>query len=216
MIMLIVIYITVVNLSFSNYVIHTLFYYMWSQVTVPLSHLINVLHSMKSSVGSSSSSTTCKSRKHKQHASDSEQHRTEVYFSRTSSVIAVSSQRQCDATCSCFHPPKLFNINLFQNYFVRNINQMVCVCSPCGTCVSLAYQTWEHGSWMSWWTACCHAWVHRRRRVHWPDRQPGGPRIFLHTPFTTISMVSMLLNRPLMLYLTILLLLPDSSSSLMN
>ncbi|XP_044075372.1 ATP-dependent zinc metalloprotease YME1L1b isoform X2 [Siniperca chuatsi] len=47
------------------------------QVTVPLSHLINVLHSMKSSVGSSSSAT-CKSRKHKEHASDSELHCTEA------------------------------------------------------------------------------------------------------------------------------------------
>uniref|UniRef100_UPI0037E7659E ATP-dependent zinc metalloprotease YME1L1b isoform X2 n=1 Tax=Semicossyphus pulcher TaxID=241346 RepID=UPI0037E7659E len=46
------------------------------QVTVPLSHLINVLHSMKSSVGSSSS-VTCKSRNHKEHLSDSEQHCTE-------------------------------------------------------------------------------------------------------------------------------------------
>ncbi|XP_070774602.1 ATP-dependent zinc metalloprotease YME1L1b [Enoplosus armatus] len=43
------------------------------QVTVPLSHLINVLHSIKSSVGSSSSAT-CKSRKHKEHATDSELH----------------------------------------------------------------------------------------------------------------------------------------------
>lgn len=49
------------------------------QVTVPLSHLINVLHSMKSSVGSSSSSSaaTCAPRKHKEHASDSELHTTE-------------------------------------------------------------------------------------------------------------------------------------------
>ncbi|XP_074545460.1 ATP-dependent zinc metalloprotease YME1L1b isoform X2 [Halichoeres trimaculatus] len=45
------------------------------QVTVPLSHLINVLHSMKSSVGSSS--VTCTSRKHKEHVSDSERHSTE-------------------------------------------------------------------------------------------------------------------------------------------
>ncbi|KAL3054718.1 hypothetical protein OYC64_017620 [Pagothenia borchgrevinki] len=40
------------------------------QVTVPLSHLINVLHSMKSSVGS-------RLRTHKEHASDSELHSTE-------------------------------------------------------------------------------------------------------------------------------------------
>ncbi|KAG7526764.1 ATP-dependent zinc metalloprotease YME1L1-like [Solea senegalensis] len=50
------------------------------QVTVPLSHLINVLHSLKNSVGSSSSSNisaTCKTRKHKEHVSDSELHCTE-------------------------------------------------------------------------------------------------------------------------------------------
>ncbi|KAI3375243.1 hypothetical protein L3Q82_021739 [Scortum barcoo] len=45
-------------------------------VTVPLSNLINVLHSMKSSVGSSSSAT-CKSRQHKEHVSDSDLHCTE-------------------------------------------------------------------------------------------------------------------------------------------
>lgn len=105
----------------------------------------------------------------------------------------------------------LFNKNLFQNNFVRNINQIsysklynACVCSPCGTCVSLVYQTWEHCSWMSWWTVCCHAWVHRRRPFHWVDRQPGGPHIFLHTPFSTISMVRMcifVINWPLILCL---------------
>ncbi|XP_058492664.1 ATP-dependent zinc metalloprotease YME1L1b isoform X2 [Solea solea] len=52
------------------------------QVTVPLSHLINVLHSLKNSVGSSSSSSssisaTCKTREHKEHVSDSELHCTE-------------------------------------------------------------------------------------------------------------------------------------------
>ncbi|XP_034071323.1 ATP-dependent zinc metalloprotease YME1L1b isoform X1 [Gymnodraco acuticeps] len=41
------------------------------QVTLPLSHLINVLHSMKSSVGSSLSAS-CRPRTHKEHASDSE------------------------------------------------------------------------------------------------------------------------------------------------
>uniref|UniRef100_A0A7N8XTZ4 ATP-dependent zinc metalloprotease YME1L1 n=1 Tax=Mastacembelus armatus TaxID=205130 RepID=A0A7N8XTZ4_9TELE len=39
--------------------------YTSSQVTVPLSHLINVLNSLKSSVGSSSTAT-CKTRKHKE------------------------------------------------------------------------------------------------------------------------------------------------------
>uniref|UniRef100_A0AAX7TUY3 ATP-dependent zinc metalloprotease YME1L1 n=1 Tax=Astatotilapia calliptera TaxID=8154 RepID=A0AAX7TUY3_ASTCA len=47
------------------------------QVTVPLSHLINVLHSLKSSVGSSSSAS-CKSRKHKERAADPELHCAEV------------------------------------------------------------------------------------------------------------------------------------------
>lgn len=51
---------------------------MWPQVTVPLSHLINVLHSMKSSVGCGG--TTCSPRKHKKCASDSELHCTEVFL----------------------------------------------------------------------------------------------------------------------------------------
>ncbi|KAJ4936956.1 hypothetical protein JOQ06_001540 [Pogonophryne albipinna] len=46
------------------------------QVTLPLSHLINVLHSMKSSVGSSLSAS-CRPRTHKEHASDSELRGTE-------------------------------------------------------------------------------------------------------------------------------------------
>ncbi|XP_024862617.1 ATP-dependent zinc metalloprotease YME1L1b isoform X2 [Kryptolebias marmoratus] len=46
------------------------------QVTLPLTHLINILHPLKSSVGSSSSAT-CKSRNHKEHASDTELQRTE-------------------------------------------------------------------------------------------------------------------------------------------
>ncbi|CAJ1071675.1 ATP-dependent zinc metalloprotease YME1L1b isoform X2 [Xyrichtys novacula] len=50
------------------------------QVTVPLSHLINVLHSMKSSVGSSSS-VSCPLRAHKEHVSDSERHCTEPMLS---------------------------------------------------------------------------------------------------------------------------------------
>lgn len=141
---------------------------MWSQVTLPLSHLINILHSMKSSVGSSSSST---SRKHNEHASDSE-HRTEV----TSAVLLL--------VC----------ISVLQENFVRNLKKhlCVCVCSPCWTCVSLAYQTWESSSWMSWWTVCYHIWVRNRQRSHWVDRRPGGPRISPHTPFSTISMVGML------------------------
>ncbi|KAK5888621.1 hypothetical protein CesoFtcFv8_014696 [Champsocephalus esox] len=46
------------------------------QVTLPLSHLINVLHSMKSSVGSSLSAS-CRPSTHKEHASDSELRDTE-------------------------------------------------------------------------------------------------------------------------------------------
>lgn len=64
---------------------------MSSQVTVPLSHLINVLHSLKSSVGSSSS-TTCKLREHKSNASDSHLHCTEVFISRGYFAVAAPHQ----------------------------------------------------------------------------------------------------------------------------
>ncbi|XP_047224556.1 ATP-dependent zinc metalloprotease YME1L1-like isoform X2 [Girardinichthys multiradiatus] len=50
------------------------------QVTLPLSHLINILHPLKSSVGSSSSAT-CKSRKHKEHVPDSDLQCTEYALS---------------------------------------------------------------------------------------------------------------------------------------
>ncbi|XP_014829495.1 PREDICTED: ATP-dependent zinc metalloprotease YME1L1-like isoform X1 [Poecilia mexicana] len=50
------------------------------QVTLPLSHLINILHPLKSSVGSSSSAT-CKSRKQKEHVPDEDLHRTEYALS---------------------------------------------------------------------------------------------------------------------------------------
>lgn len=85
-------------------------------------------------------------------------------------------------------------ISVLQDNFVRNLKKhlCVCVCSPCWTCVSLAYQTWESSSWMSWWTVCYHIWVRSRQRSHWVDRRPGGPRISPHTPFSTISMVGML------------------------
>uniref|UniRef100_A0A672Z8T7 ATP-dependent zinc metalloprotease YME1L1-like n=1 Tax=Sphaeramia orbicularis TaxID=375764 RepID=A0A672Z8T7_9TELE len=49
----------------------SMFYFMSLQVTVPLSHLINVIHSLKSSVVTSSTAT-CKSRKPKEHVADSE------------------------------------------------------------------------------------------------------------------------------------------------
>ncbi|XP_028449648.1 ATP-dependent zinc metalloprotease YME1L1b isoform X2 [Perca flavescens] len=64
------------------------------QVTVPLSHLINVLHSMKSSVGSSSA--TCKSRKHKEHASDSELHCTEPVWNMRELGLSDLGAQQLD------------------------------------------------------------------------------------------------------------------------
>ncbi|XP_031176397.1 ATP-dependent zinc metalloprotease YME1L1b isoform X2 [Sander lucioperca] len=64
------------------------------QVTLPLSHLINVLHSMKSSVGSSSA--TCKSRKHKEHASDSELHRTEPMWNMRELGLSDLGAQQLD------------------------------------------------------------------------------------------------------------------------
>lgn len=50
-------------------------------MTVPLSHLINVLHSVKSSVGCNSSSAAYPSRKQKKLPSDSGLAHTEVYSS---------------------------------------------------------------------------------------------------------------------------------------
>ncbi|XP_034743161.1 ATP-dependent zinc metalloprotease YME1L1b isoform X2 [Etheostoma cragini] len=64
------------------------------QVTVPLSHLINVLHSMKSSVGSSSA--TCKSKKHKENASDSELHRTEPMWNMRELGLSDLGAQQLD------------------------------------------------------------------------------------------------------------------------
>lgn len=52
-----------------------LFCVSW-QVTVPLSHLINALHYLKSSVGSSSSATAKPPQK--QHASEQDLHSNEV------------------------------------------------------------------------------------------------------------------------------------------
>ncbi|XP_076018390.1 ATP-dependent zinc metalloprotease YME1L1-like isoform X2 [Genypterus blacodes] len=65
------------------------------QVTVPLSHLINVLHSLKSSVGSSSSSsTTCKTRKPKESVSHPELHSTEpVYNLRELGLADLGAQQ---------------------------------------------------------------------------------------------------------------------------
>lgn len=54
-------------------------------MTVPLGHLINVLHSLKSSVGSSS--VSCQPRKHKEHLSNTQLPRREV----RSSVARVYS-----------------------------------------------------------------------------------------------------------------------------
>ncbi|XP_068594202.1 ATP-dependent zinc metalloprotease YME1L1b isoform X3 [Cebidichthys violaceus] len=73
------------------------------QVTVPLSHLINVLHSMKSSVGSSSRAP-CKSRKHKQHASDSELHRTEPTWNLRELGLSDLGAQQLDELVNSVFP----------------------------------------------------------------------------------------------------------------
>ncbi|XP_040911440.1 ATP-dependent zinc metalloprotease YME1L1b isoform X2 [Toxotes jaculatrix] len=65
------------------------------QVTVPLSHFINVLHSLKSSVGSSSSAT-CKSIKHKEHASDSELDCTESMWNLRELGLSDLGTQQLD------------------------------------------------------------------------------------------------------------------------
>ncbi|XP_070831222.1 ATP-dependent zinc metalloprotease YME1L1b isoform X2 [Chaetodon trifascialis] len=65
------------------------------QVTVPLSHLINVLHPMKTSVGSSSSAT-CTSRKHKEHVSDSELHCTEPMWNLRELGLSDLGAQQLD------------------------------------------------------------------------------------------------------------------------
>lgn len=74
------------------------------QVTVPLSHLINVLHSMKSSVGSSSSSATCKSRRHKEHVSDSELHRTEPLWNLRELGLSDLGAQQLDELVNSMLP----------------------------------------------------------------------------------------------------------------
>lgn len=69
------------------------------QVTVPLSHLINVLHSMKSSVGSSSS-VTCTSRKHKEHAPDLDLHCTEPMWTLRELGLSDLGAQQLDELVS--------------------------------------------------------------------------------------------------------------------
>ncbi|XP_072219842.1 ATP-dependent zinc metalloprotease YME1L1-like isoform X2 [Leuresthes tenuis] len=66
-----------------------------SQVTLPLSHLINILHSLKSSVGSSSSAT-CKSRKHKEHDAESELHCTESVWNLRELGFSELGKQQLD------------------------------------------------------------------------------------------------------------------------
>ncbi|XP_047446265.1 ATP-dependent zinc metalloprotease YME1L1b isoform X2 [Mugil cephalus] len=73
------------------------------QVTVPLSHLINVLHSLKSSVGSSST-VTCKSRKHTEHVSDSEQHCTESMWNLRELGLSELGTQQLDELVKCVIP----------------------------------------------------------------------------------------------------------------
>lgn len=101
---------------------------------------------------------------------------------------ATKHRGACSSGKICHVFPKSTKYDIcfnFLNCFWWNL----CVCSPCGTCVSSVYQTWEYTSWMTWWGMCSHVWVHRRPHLHWVDRQPGGPRIYLHIPFITISMV---------------------------
>uniref|UniRef100_A0A8C2X4V8 ATP-dependent zinc metalloprotease YME1L1 n=1 Tax=Cyclopterus lumpus TaxID=8103 RepID=A0A8C2X4V8_CYCLU len=73
------------------------------QVTVPLSHLINVLHSMKSSVGSSSSASY-KSRKHKEQASDSERHSTEPMWNLRELGLSDLGAQQLDELVNSVFP----------------------------------------------------------------------------------------------------------------
>ncbi|XP_042084830.1 ATP-dependent zinc metalloprotease YME1L1b isoform X2 [Haplochromis burtoni] len=65
------------------------------QVTVPLSHLINVLHSLKSSVGSSSSAS-CKSRKRKERAADPELHCAESVWNLRELGLSDLGTQQLD------------------------------------------------------------------------------------------------------------------------
>uniref|UniRef100_A0A1A8ERR1 ATP-dependent zinc metalloprotease YME1L1 n=1 Tax=Nothobranchius korthausae TaxID=1143690 RepID=A0A1A8ERR1_9TELE len=65
------------------------------QVTLPLSHLINILHPLKHSVGSSSCAT-CTSRKHKEHASDSELQSTESVWNLRDLGLSDLGKQQLD------------------------------------------------------------------------------------------------------------------------
>ncbi|XP_041659734.1 ATP-dependent zinc metalloprotease YME1L1b isoform X2 [Cheilinus undulatus] len=73
------------------------------QVTVPLSHLINVLHSMKSSVGSSSS-VSCKSRKHKEHVSASDLRCTEPMWNLRELGLSDLGAQQLDELVNSVFP----------------------------------------------------------------------------------------------------------------
>uniref|UniRef100_A0A1A8D4R2 YME1-like 1b n=1 Tax=Nothobranchius kadleci TaxID=1051664 RepID=A0A1A8D4R2_NOTKA len=65
------------------------------QVTLPLSHLINILHPLKHSVGSSSCAT-CTSRKHTEHASDSELQSTESVWNLRELGLSDLGKQQLD------------------------------------------------------------------------------------------------------------------------
>ncbi|KAM9845377.1 ATP-dependent zinc metalloprotease YME1L1-like [Aulostomus maculatus] len=65
------------------------------QVTVPLSHLLNVLHSLKSSVGSSSSATR-KARLPPEHASDPQLHHPEVMWNLRELGLSDLGAQQLD------------------------------------------------------------------------------------------------------------------------
>ncbi|KAM8850811.1 ATP-dependent zinc metalloprotease YME1L1-like [Spinachia spinachia] len=75
------------------------------QVTVPLSHLISVLHSMKSSVGSSS-----RSGRHKEHAADPQLHCTQPLWNLRELGLWDLGAQQLDELVSrvspCWSPPE--------------------------------------------------------------------------------------------------------------
>ncbi|XP_034039103.1 ATP-dependent zinc metalloprotease YME1L1-like isoform X2 [Thalassophryne amazonica] len=74
-----------------------------TQVTVPISHLINVLHSVKSSVASSSN-VTFTSRQHKDHASDSAQACTEPTLNLREFGLSDLGAEQLDKLVNCMLP----------------------------------------------------------------------------------------------------------------
>lgn len=74
------------------------------QVTVPLSHLINVLHSVQSSVGGCS--TTSSSRRHKELLPQSQPSHTQVFHISTIAVFIGPFEHEI-IVITCFVQPKL-------------------------------------------------------------------------------------------------------------